>query len=389
LSALIPTIPGLQIHRTPEGRLRILFPYHPDTVERIKTIGGRRWHRKEKCWSVPHTEEAIAALQCLFGQMPSRSFSRPDKRPGPIAKKRWQQLTVDEQGLITRVEEEMTLRGYSPRTRKCYRNHVLRFRRQFASVELDAIAEDEIRQYLLMLIEQQQVSRSYHNQVISALKFLFDKVLRRPKTLAQIPRPRRERKLPTVISGQAIQAMLNTVSNSKHRLLLVLMYSAGLRVGEVVRLRPEDLDPQRQLIRVGAAKGNKDRYTVLAKLVNQLMTTYVETYQPAKWLFPGPKPGSHLTERTVQKIVEKAREKAGIPQHATAHTLRHSFATHLLEAGTDLQYIQELLGHQSPKTTQIYTHVSQRDLGRIRSPADSLDLYSRDTDKEEGGEDHP
>ena len=152
----------------------------------------------------------------------------------------------------------------------------------------------------------------------------------------------------------------------------MLIYSAGLRVGEVVRLKPEDIDSERNLIHIRQAKGNKDRYTILSQTALTALNLYLELYRPEKWLFPGAQPGSHLTERSVQKFFDIARDRAGITKDVSVHTLRHSFATHLLEAGTDLRYIQELLGHQSSKTTEIYTHVSKRDIGRIQSPLDRL-----------------
>jgi site-specific recombinase XerD len=153
----------------------------------------------------------------------------------------------------------------------------------------------------------------------------------------------------------------------------MLLYSAGLRVGEVVKLRVEDLDPERGLIRVQCGKGRKDRYTLLSDRALRDVREYIRLYKPAAWLFPGARPTRPITVRTAQHIVSAARRKAGITAPASAHTLRHSFATHLLEAGTDLRYIQELLGHASTRTTQIYTHVTRRDLVRIRSPLDMDD----------------
>jgi site-specific recombinase XerD len=162
------------------------------------------------------------------------------------------------------------------------------------------------------------------------------------------------------------------VGNLKHKALLMLIYSAGLRVSEAVQLRLEDIDGQRRLIRVRASKGRKDRYTLLSEVALQVLREYWKAYHPRGWLFPGQKEGRHLTSRTAEKILEQARQRAGIAKHFTVHTLRHSFATHLLEGGTDLRYIQELLGHKSSKTTEIYTHVSRKDLAQIASPLDQL-----------------
>jgi integrase/recombinase XerD len=166
--------------------------------------------------------------------------------------------------------------------------------------------------------------------------------------------------------------MLSRSRNPKHRALLMLLYSAGLRVGEVVRLRPSDLDVERGLLRVRRGKGNKDRYTLLAKRAVDAVRIYLDAYPTDLWLFPGTTPERHLTARSVQRVVKRAAQAAGIPKDVTTHTLRHSFATHLLEGGTNLRVIQELLGHQSARTTQIYTHVSKSTLESVRSPLDNL-----------------
>ena len=210
-------------------------------------------------------------------------------------------------------------------------------------------------------------------EVLSAIRFFFKTVLKRPCPKDEVPRPRKETRLPVVISREAVDRLLNTVKNLKHFALLMLVYCGGLRVSEAVRLKVQDLDEIRKLIRV-TGKGRKDRYTLYSDLAIEVVRAYQKTYQPHKWLFPGPKPNRHLTERSAQKTIARARKAAGIPQHATMHTLRHSFATHLLESRTDLRYIQGLLGHKSIKTTEIYTHVSNKDLVKIQSPLESLSL---------------
>lgn len=218
-----------------------------------------------------------------------------------------------------------------------------------------------------------KVSRAYHSQAVGALKFLYGQVLKKQMVSMQIPRPRKERKLPAVLSEGEVVKILQVVRNLKHRALLMLIYSAGLRVSEAVKLRIEDMDRQRQLIKVQGGKGWKDRYTILSQVAIQALSEYWKTYRPkSKWLFPGGRNIDHLTTRSAEKIFEQAANRAGIQKEVSVHTLRHSFATHLLESGTDLRYIQELLGHKRPETTQIYTHVMRKDLARIRSPLDKL-----------------
>ena len=319
----IPAIAGLQIRPLQSGRLMIDFSYHPDTVARIKAIAGRRWHAEEKCWSIPHSRETVRELQRLFSQEPLKTYpSTVSRRPSTVSKRRWEQLSPGEQAILTSVAEELKLRRYSPMTQKVYRNAILRFLRHMKREPQEVDARG-IKEYLLWLIEEQKVSNSYHNQVISAIKFLYEKVLRQPRQLDDIPRPRGERKLPAVMSREMTQTLLNEASYLKHQVLLVLLYSAGLRVGEVVRLHVDDLDEDRKMIRVRGGKGRKDRYSLLSDLAIEMIRQYKLEHKPDKWLFPGPKAGKHLTERSVQKVVSRARRQAGIPNHITAHTLRH------------------------------------------------------------------
>jgi integrase/recombinase XerD len=174
------------------------------------------------------------------------------------------------------------------------------------------------------------------------------------------------------LSADEVVRLLRTVQNIKHRAILYLTYSSGLRVGEVVRLRIEDIDPARKTVKVRQGKGRKDRMTLLSDAALQVLNDYMKRVHLESWLFPGGEEGRHITERSVQKVFEKARGQAGIVKKVSVHALRHSFATHLLEGGTDLRYIQELLGHQSSKTTEIYTHVSVKDVRRIQSPLDRI-----------------
>ncbi len=233
------------------------------------------------------------------------------------------------------------------------------------------------------MLEGAKVSRSYYDQAISAIRFLYDKVLRVPRLVEETARPRKEHKPPAVLSRKAVSRLLSAVGNTKHIAILMMVYSAGLRVSEAVSLKPEDLDEERGLVRVRGGKGRKDRCTILSNVALQAIEAYRRVYPTGSWLFPGPDPTRHLSTRTVEKVIEAARLKAGIPQHFSVHALRYSFATHLLESGTDIRYIQELLGHSSSKTTEIYTHVSRKAIGKIVSPLDTLELAKeKDEDKE-------
>jgi site-specific recombinase XerD len=354
------------------SRIAVQFPHDPGLIAKIKTVPGHLWNYLEKYWSVPYTEGTLEKLLGLF--------SGEKVHLDPMF---WPSQAVVNHTLEI-VENELKLRGYSPKTRKVYRLHLERFLKSVGKPPQEILPE-EIRSYLLRLVDQKRVSVSYHNQAISAIKFLYKYVLRQFQPVATVPRPKKERRLPAVLSREAIAKLLNGMDNLKHRALFALVYSAGLRVGEVVRLRVEDLDEERGQIWVRGGKGRKDRCTLLSEVALQTAKAYRKSYRPENWLFPGVQEYHHLSVRSVQKVMERIKKKIDIPQQATVHTLRHSFATHLLENGTDLRYIQELLGHNNPKTTQIYTHVSRRELKRIQSPLDTLSLTYKElrvTEKE-------
>ena len=210
---------------------------------------------------------------------------------------------------------------------------------------------DDVKDYLFHLVEEKEVSTSTLNIAVNALKFYYGEVLKR-RFAYGIKRPKKDKKLPVVLSQEDVSRILSSVTNIKHKLILMLMYSAGLRVSEVVKLKPEDIDTERRLIHIRGAKGRKDRYTMLSEVALDMLNEYIQKYKPQTWLFPGAKPGAHVTTRTVQAIFEKACEKAKIGKEVSVHSLRHSFATHLLESCVDLRYIQELLGHKSSKNNR-------------------------------------
>ncbi len=267
----------------------------------------------------------------------------------------------------------MILRGLSPRTRKVYRGQVRRFARA-TGLEPGEISADQVAEYLRVISEERGVSRSYHSQALSAIRYLFVHVLGRPMVMEKIPRPKRSRRLPFVLSRGELARMLDVCRSPQEKALVMMLYSTGVRVGELVRMRRADVDRDRRMVRVRQGKGAKDRYTLLSDRAADALDHHLEYRRQAHgdWLFPGGKVGRPLTTRSIQKTLSRIGRRAGIEKKVTPHVLRHSFATHLLEAGTDIRYIQELLGHASTRTTEIYTHVSGKDLARIRNPLDSL-----------------
>ena len=277
-----------------------------------------------------------------------------------------------EEKYFENLRKNLVVRKYSPKTIKSYIHYNKDFL-GYVRKKPNEITNEDVKDYLFYLVEEKEVSASTLNTAINALKFYYGEVLKRG-FVYELKRPKKDKKLPVVLSREEISRILSSITNIKHRLILMLIYSAGLRVSEVVKLKPGDIDAERKLIHIKGGKGRKDRYTMLSEVAIETIRRYLKEYGQSKWLFPSQDKEKHITTRTVEKIFSNACRKANIKKNATVHSLRHSFATHLLERGTDLRYIQELLGHKSSKTTEIYTHVSNKDIGKIKSPLDSLQI---------------
>lgn len=346
---------SVKIDKT-EDFLVVKFDYSPERIIKIKTICGYKWEVSEKVWTVPYTEENLEALKKLYKNERIDIAFRYDPENDRI---------------INALEEQLKLKGYSFKTRKLYKGHINRFS-SYINKNISDVEAQEIRKYILFLLDEGQVSHTYANQAISALKFMFNDVLSKNTIIESLPRPKKEKKLPNVLSFQEVTKILSALKNEKHRTILFLIYSAGLRVGEVVKLTSQDIDSQRMLIHIVQGKGRKDRYTVLSEIALLQLRKYYKLYKPEKWLFPGQNSKEYITVRTVERIFENACLAAKITKKVSVHSLRHSFATHLLEGGVDLRYIQELLGHESSKTTEIYTHVTDKSIAKIQSPLDRM-----------------
>ena len=273
--------------------------------------------------------------------------------------------------LREQMKMDLKLKGYSPKTQAAYLGYMKNFVRYFGRSPAK-MGEEEIREYLYHLVTEKDLGDSSINSAYSALKFFYKTTLCRDWNVAKIPRRKTEKRLPLVLDGSEIKQLLAVTTNLKHRALLMTTYSAGLRVSETAHLKVSDVDSKRMQLLVAQGKGKKDRYALLSPVTLNLLRDYWRQYRPFSWLFPGRLPERPISTRSIQKVFEKAKRKAGIKKPATVHTLRHSFATHLLEAGTDIYHIQKLLGHTSPKTTAIYIHLRRQDLLNIVSPLDSL-----------------
>lgn len=345
------------------GELRLYFPYSEETGRALKRIGGGRWTPKERAWVFPDTPEKRAALisfcrRTAFSGDPERtSFSEPS-------------LGEDFKKNLTVLQDIILLKGYSHKTVKSYLFQVRRFLSYCRFREVP-VSSKTVQNYIIEWEKTGKVSRSSINQSISAIKFYLTHCLGLKKEAQLLQKLKPECKLPPVLSREEVLRLLDECENLKHQTIFALIYSSGLRVGEVVRLKVGDVDCERMCIHVRQGKGRKDRVTVLSKKAADYIRVYRKAYLPTFWLFPGQVPSRPISERTVESVFHKLLERAEIEKEATVHTLRHSFATHLLEAGTDIRYIQQLLGHKSLKTTTIYTHISGWKLHSIVSPLDT------------------
>jgi integrase/recombinase XerD len=268
--------------------------------------------------------------------------------------------------------DKLILKKYAENTIKGYCTMFINFTNFYAGKEVNSLSENDIRSYLKYLISKGK-SDSYVHQSVNAIKFYYEVVLQMPNRFYEIERPQKKEQLPKVISKENVLKMIEGISNLKHKCIVSLIYSAGLRRSELLNLKIQDIDSDRMTIRILNTKGGKDRMTTLSKYLLQMLREYFKEYRPKEYLFEGPNRNKY-SSTSVTKIVKAAAKKAKISQHVTPHTLRHSFATHLLENGTDLRKIQSLLGHNSLKTTEIYTHVAINYQETIKNPLDSLFL---------------
>ncbi|HQV39977.1 MAG: tyrosine-type recombinase/integrase [Flavobacteriales bacterium] len=371
-----------------QRRIALRFPYDLELIAIAKTIGGQ-WSQNQKCWHVENGSTSMKAIfaaykgsawvnaDALFTKKESTHRTSGKQIAGAPASKvpRTPEvpLKATQTEALQRMQQKLEIARYSPQTIKTYLSATKNLFVHFSDKHPNDIRTVDIERYQYYMASERKVSNSTLNQVVNAVRYYYKDVLGDAQRVKFIERPRRERKLPSVLSEEEVAALLKAVDNLKHRCILMLIYSAGLRLGELLALERTDIIPERKQVLIRGGKGGKDRVSLLSDRILTQLTQYLEAYTPSTFLFESPDGGMY-SATSVQMVFRRALKKAGITAPATVHTLRHSFATHLLENGTDLRYIQTLLGHSSSKTTEIYTHVSTKAIGKIRSPLDNLDL---------------
>jgi site-specific recombinase XerD len=374
-------------HHRGEERIGIYFRHDTVITGMIKKLPGCKWSNTKKCWHIGCNRESYAALTKMLEEkadlqngalkiyLQQRRVLVPatEKKVAPSRSKMMLLFPLGEENLaaLTDYRNLLVLKGYSPSTMRNYCNEFHHLLRLLGNRHVKELEKKHILSYLLWLIEKRGYSETHVHTTVNAVKFYFEKVLNRQTEFYDLPRPRKPWKLPSVLAETEILAMILGLENIKHRTLVMAGYSAGLRVSEIVHLQAADIDSKRMMIHIKAAKGKKDRMVPLSRKFLETLREYYKIYKPKEWLFEGQFGGPYST-RSIQHIIKHAKEKAGISKQGSTHMLRHSYATHLMEAGTDIRIIQELLGHNSISTTMRYTHVSKKDIGRIESPLDKL-----------------
>ena len=264
---------------------------------------------------------------------------------------------------------DLQLSGAKPRTQETYLREVENLAKYFNRSPAQ-LGEAELKEYMLYMIKERHLSEGTFRFYVAGLKFFYRTTLKREWPVEKIRHPRSKRKLPVVLDLSEVESLFSVTRNLKHKTILMITYSSGLRVSETARLKLTDIDSKRMTVRVSDGKGGKDRYTLLSKITLEHLRKYWKKYRPTEWLFEGQKKNDHISMSTIQQVFMKAKKRAGITKPASVHTLRHSFATHLIEGGTSLHHVQLLLGHRSPTTTTVYLHVSRLNLAQVTSPLD-------------------
>ena len=365
---------------TNKEKIFINFKYDSATIELVKKIADAKWSQTNKCWYISYYAEALQLIKSTF-EAKGITIKLLNKyedviKPNHVKIKKPSDALPD----LNKVQKEKTnqfnywlkSKRYSGSTIGTYMDSIQIFLRYYSTKNLSEITNEDLIIFNNEYILANHYSASYQNQIVNSVKLFFRNIENKQLQPELIHRPKTQKLLPNVLSKEEIKLILNAHSNIKHKAMLSLIYSCGLRCGEMLRLKPEHIDSKRNILIIKQSKGSKDRITPLSNKIILILRDYYHLHKPKQWLFEGQKQGEPYDERSLQNVLKQAIVKCQIKKPVSLHWLRHSYATHLLENGTDLRYIQEILGHSSSKTTEIYTHVSTKNIQKIISPFDYL-----------------
>lgn len=362
--------------------IAIRFPFDKELNTIVRTIRGSTFSKTLKSWYVVKNPKTIDAILKAFKSkawvnmalLKKQSNVKSNATPSVPATEIVSQTEFFGQVHAFALElmrKKLKTRNYSPSTQKTYTEQFRLFLRFFPNSHPEELGYTEIEHYLLYRIEEKKMSVSSQNQAINAIKFFYEKVLKQERKTYALDRPMNEKLLPEILSQEEVMRLFEVTENSKHRLMLMLLYASGLRRSELLNLQVGDVDLDRSIVFIRRGKGKKDRQSILAQSLTPLVQAYLQEYNPKFWFFEGVD-RERYSASSLQQILKKAAAKAGIKKRVRLHMLRHSFATHLLEAGTSTRYIQVLLGHESPKTTELYAQVTRFGIEKVQSPLDQI-----------------
>jgi integrase/recombinase XerD len=334
------------------ARIAVAFEKNAELISRIKTVEGSRWSQSLKVWHIPDTEENRIRFN-----LPLHSQTIPS-----------------EEGIaaIEKFKQWLLSKRYSPSTIKTYSEALKSFLIFYREKPIAEITNEDVIIYNNEYILKNNLSASYQNQIVNSIKLFFQTIRETKMMVDKIHRPKRSKLLPNVLSKEEVKAILEALTNVKHKTMLSLIYACGLRRSELLNLTFKDIQTDRKLLFIKQSKGKKDRIVPISEKIIEMLRVYYKQYLPKTWLFEGQQENTKYSDRSLEEVLKKSIRLAEIKKPVSLHWLRHSYATHLLESGTDLRYIQELLGHSSSKTTEIYTHVSTKNIQNIKSPFDNL-----------------
>jgi integrase/recombinase XerD len=378
------------LHKDTENRIGLFVTSNRFIHDAIKKLTAVKWSENMHCWHIPCTEPSYEAMchalkeLVIIDNKTLKDFLEKRKTINTVQKtagykkpanfEQVYRISQHNMLLLQRTVEHLQLKAYSASTLRTYKNEIGIFLQTLKNKKADELTTEDVRKYLHYCIEKLQLSENTLHSRLNALKFLYEQMLGQEKFFFEIPRPKKHLQLPKVLGEEELRRLFNAPTNLKHKAILFVAYSAGLRVSEVINLRLQDIDRERQQLFIYCSKGKKDRYVRLSPMVLDVLEQYYKKSEtkPTNYLFEGPEKGEPYSIRSAQQIFSNARKKAGILKTLSFHSLRHSFATHLLEKGTDVIFIKDILGHFDIRTTERYLHVRRDVLINIESPIESL-----------------
>ncbi len=372
-------------------RISIRFPFDPELIKITRGLSDALWSKQMGCWHIPDKSDIIGLLLSAFKgkayvdysairvnprdkNEPKRDSDRSERDKIARVSQTDSLASLSDKGKadVEKYSKWMEANRFPESTIQTYTSMMVKFLRFVSPKEAEDCTSDDLTRMIEEVILPRRLSHSFQNQMISSVKKFYSSVYRKVIDPGSLTRPRPIHRLPNVLSKDEVKLIINALTNEKHRVMLSLIYACGLRRSELLQLVPSDVERSRNLLRIRQSKGFRDRIVPLSDRTIEMVSVYMQRYKPERFIFEGQVRGEPYSATSLEKVLKSACRKAGIGKPVTLHWLRHSYATHLLESGTDLRYIQELLGHKSSKTTEIYTHVTTKSIQKIRSPFDDL-----------------